>query len=80
MLRMIHPHRIQPGMNTASDLMTSQGEIRIEPLKQMLDKEANYCMFIAESLSSRAWHCGTCVILASAARDDTTNTKFSLNP
>lgn len=79
MLRMIHPHGIQPGMKTASDLMTFQGEIRIEPLKQMLDKEANYCVFIAESLSSKVWHCGTCVILAFAARDDTTNTKFSLN-
>lgn len=38
MLKMIHPHRIQPEMKTVSDLMTCQGEIRIEPLQQGLEE------------------------------------------
>lgn len=38
MLRMIHSHRIQPEMETVSNLMTSQGEIRIKHLKQVLQE------------------------------------------
>lgn len=56
--------------------MAFQGEIRIEPLKQMLEKKANYRIFIAESLSSEVWHCGTRVNLDFAAKEDTTNTKL----
>lgn len=75
MLRIIRPYRIQPEVETATDPMAFQAETRAEPLKQILEKASKYCIFIAESLPSKVWHCGTCVNLAFAARLDTTNMK-----
>jgi len=69
MLKMIHPHRIQPEMKTVSDLMTFQGQIRIKPLKQgkLLYIHSNKFIFL------QARYCGTCVILAFSARENSTN-------